>query len=131
MFIRFAKERTMRIVFTVTFIFFLFTGLSTNAGNNMKAFPPPDNGQLRFVLQLPEKDDESICKVELIIGKTIQLDQTNQYFFGGKILKETIAGWGFSRYIVKDLGPMAGILMAVDPNAPKVERFIRLGFDLF
>ena len=63
----------------------------------------------------------------MIIGKTVQIDETNQCFFGGKILKETITGWGFPRYIVKDLDPMAGTLMAVDSNAPKVERFIRLG----
>ena len=52
-------------------------------------------------------------------------------FFGGKRFKETTADWGFPRYIVKALGPMTGTLMAVGPNAPKVERFIRLGFDLF
>ena len=36
-------------------------------------------------------------------------------------------GWGFTRYVVSELGPMAGTRMAVDPNAQKVERFIRLG----
>jgi ecotin len=50
----------------------------------------------------------------------------NKYFFGGKIEKETTKGWGFPRYIVKKLGPMAGTLMAVDPNAPKVTKFITL-----
>jgi ecotin len=36
------------------------------------------------------------------------------------------AGWGYTRYVVSDLGPMAGTAMAVDPNAPKAARFIRL-----
>jgi len=45
------------------------------------------------------------------------------------IKEETIKGWGFPRYIVSKLGPMAGTLMAIDPRAPKVARFIKLGGD--
>ena len=82
---------------------------------------------VRYVLQLPKQDDENEFKVELIVGKTVQVDEKNQYFFGVKIQEETIKGWGFPRYIVRELGPMAGTLMAIDPNAPKVKRFIRLG----
>lgn len=82
---------------------------------------------VRYVLQLPKKDDESAFRVELIVGKMVQADKRNRYFFGGKIAAETIKGWGFTRYTVSQLGPMAGTLMAVDPNAPKVARFITLG----
>lgn len=117
----------MRNVFTITIMFILLSVPSANAGDNMQAFPPPAKGQLRFVLQLPAHADETNYQVELIVGKTVEIDTTNQYFFGGRLMKETIAGWGFPRYVVKELGPMAGTLMAVDPNAPKVERFIHLG----
>ncbi len=47
-------------------------------------------------------------------------------FFYSIIQKETIKGWGFPRYIVSELGPMAGTLMAIDSSAPKVNRFISL-----
>jgi ecotin len=97
-----------------------------HAADNMKAFPPPDAGMVRYVLQLPKQADESASRVELIVGKTVQVDERNRYFFGGRIEAETIKGWGFTRYVVPKLGPMAGTLMAVDPGAPKVERFIRL-----
>jgi ecotin len=100
---------------------------SVNAGDNMNAFPPADKGQLRYVLHLPEQDDESNYQVELIVGKTVEIDEINQYFFAGQINTESIAGWGFPRYLVSELGPMAGTLMAVDPNSPKVNRFVRLG----
>jgi ecotin len=93
----------------------------------MKAFPPAEKGMVRHVLQVPKRDDESAFKVELIVGKTVQLDAGNNYFFGGKIEEETIPGWGYTRYIVHKLGPMAGTLMAVDPAAPKVGRLVALG----
>ena len=117
----------MRAALTITAMLTIFMVCSVNAGDNMKAFPHPDQGQIRYVIQLDEKDDESDYQVELIVGKTIEIDDVNQYFFGGQINSESIAGWGFTRYVVSELGPMAGTLMAVDPDAPKVKRFIRLG----
>jgi len=81
----------------------------------------------RHVINLPKQQDESAFKVELIIGKTVRTDARNSYFFGGTIETENIPGWGFDRYILRKLGPMAGTRMAVDPNAPRVERFISIG----
>ena len=81
----------------------------------------------RHVLQLPEEKDETALKLELIVGKTVSLNAENRYFFGGRIDAVNIEGWGFTRYVVEKLGPMAGTLMAPDPNAPKVDRFITLG----
>ena len=97
------------------------------AADNMKAFPPAEEGMVRYVINLSEQEDESGWRVELLVGKTVQLDAANRYFFAGTLETETIEGWGFDRHIVRKLGPMAGTLMAVDPNAPKVERFITLG----
>lgn len=97
------------------------------AADNMKAFPPAGAGMVRHVLHLPPQADEAGFKVELIVGRTVEIDAGNRYFFGGRIEEETIKGWGFPRFVVSKLGPMAGTLMAVDPNAPKVVRFITLG----
>ena len=100
---------------------------AAHAADNMKAFPPADEGMTRYVINLPQEDDENALKVELVIGKTVQTDAVNRYFFAGKLETENIEGWGFPRYVLKTLGPLAGTLMAVDPNAPTVERFITLG----
>jgi ecotin len=97
------------------------------AADNLKAFPPAEPGMVRYVINLPAHENEDDLKVELQIGKTLELDAGNRYFFGGRLEKETIQGWGFDRYVLSELGPMAGTLMAVDPNAPKVNRFIMLG----
>ncbi len=97
------------------------------AADNMKAFPPAGAGMVRHVLHLPPQADEAGFKVELIVGRTVEIDAGNRYFFGGRIEEETIKGWGFPRFVMSKLGPMAGTLMAVDPNLPKVVRFITLG----
>jgi ecotin len=115
-----------RVGLMAVFAFFLAV-ISAQGADIMKAFMPAEAGMVRYVLQLPEQDDESVFKVELIVGKTVQVDEANKYLFGGKIEKETIKGWGYTRYTVKKIGPMAGTLMGVDPNVPKVDRFITLG----
>lgn len=114
-----------------TFLLFLFAVPVGQAADNMKAFPPAEEGMVRHVLQLIRQDNESALKVELIVGKTVLTDEQNRYFFGGKVEAETIKGWGFTRYKVSKLGPMAGTRMAIDPNAPKAARFITLGGDSY
>lgn len=107
-------------------LFFLFAA-SLRAGDNLKAFPPEGEGMTRFVISLPAAKDEELMKVELQAGKWEKLDQANRYFFGGRLEKQTVEGWGYDYFILKTLGPMAGTLMAIDSNAPKVARFISLG----
>jgi ecotin len=97
------------------------------AADNMKAFPPAEEGMTRHVINLPQQTDETAFRVELIIGKTVITDAINRYFFGGTIEIENIPGWGFDRYVVRKLGPMAGTLIAIDPGEPQVERFISVG----
>jgi ecotin len=93
----------------------------------MKAFPPADEGMTRHVLMLPPHEQEDSLRVELQIGKTVSTDPHNRFFFGGTLRAVNIEGWGFTRYVLAELGPMAGTLMAVDPDVPKVDRFIMLG----
>ena len=116
----------MRPIVLIALITMFATSLAF-AADNIKAFPPAEEGMTRHVIELPKQDDESVFKVELIIGKTVETDAKNRYFFGGTLETENIPGWGFDRYILRKLGPMAGTLMAPDPNAPQVERFISLG----
>ncbi len=101
------------------------------AGDTMKAFPPAEAGMVRHVLPMPPDANEDDLKVELIVGKTVRTDGVNRNFFTGKIETVNIEGWGFVRYVVKNLGPMAGTRMGVPPGTPKVEKFVRIGGEPF
>lgn len=121
----------MQRVYVIAATLLVAMVLTAQADDNMKAFPPADAGMVRYVLQLPPLADETAAKVELIVGKTVITDSANHYFFAGKIEEQNIEGWGFTRYVVGKLGPMAGTLMAADPNAPQVSRFITLGGEAY
>lgn len=94
---------------------------------NLKAYPAASEGMKRFVLHLEPKEKEELFRVELQVGKWVFLDDINQYFFGGKLQEETIEGWGFNKFVLNELGAMAGTKMAVPPDAPIDSRFITLG----
>lgn len=117
---------TMRTILTLIFAMLASIAMA-HAADSMKAFPSAEAGMARYVIKLPPQSGEADFRVELVIGKTVRTDAKNRYFFGGTLETETIKGWGYNRYILRKLGPMAGTLMAVDPNAPQVERFITLG----
>lgn len=117
----------MRTIRLLAALCVLLAALPTQAADHMKAFPAAEEGMVRHVLQLPKQEEESDFRVELVVGKTVEVDQGNKYFFAGQIDEETITGWGFSRYVVSPLGPLAGTLMAVDPSLPKLSRFVSLG----
>lgn len=103
----------------------------SEAEKNLKAFPPAEEGKVRFVLFLPEQKDESAFQVELQVGKVVKVDGVNRQFFTGKIVKQTVEGWGFPSFVVKDLGQMASTLIGVDPSQPLVDRFVTLGGEPF
>jgi len=113
----------------IALLVFLSTASIVFAEDNLMAFPQAEEGMARFVLDLPKQTDESDLKVELIVGRTVEIDPRNNYFFSGEIETETVAGWGFTSYKVRKIGPMAGTLMAVDSNEAKAARFITLGID--
>ena len=94
--------------------------------DELKAFPPADKGMARHVIVLPPEKDEDSRRVQILVGRTVRVDERNTYFFTGHIDEVDIPGWGYTRYVVEKLGPMAGTLMAVDPDKPKVERFVPL-----
>lgn len=115
----------MRTIASIAFLTLASVSL-VSAADDLKPFPPAAEGMTRHVIRLPKQENESDFKVELIAGKTVRTDSVNRYFFGGELKTETIPGWGFDRYVLAKLGPMAGTLMAVPPDAPLREQFVRL-----
>jgi len=95
--------------------------------DNLKAYPAASEGMKRYVLHLEPQENEELFRVELQVGKTVELDEVNRYFFGGTLQEESVEGWGFTKFVLKEIGAMAGTLIGVSPDAPKVARFITLG----
>jgi len=50
----------MITVFSITVLSFLAALISAQAADIMTAFPPAEEGMVRYVLELPQQDNESV-----------------------------------------------------------------------
>ena len=87
------------------------------AGDALKPFPPAADGEQRYAIDLPPLADEAAHKVELIAGRTMEID-CNQYRMGGRWEEQTVQGWGYTYHRLIQVGPVVGTLMAC-PQARK------------
>lgn len=93
--------------------------------SDVAPYPDASEGQTRQVIYLPQLADESAAKVELQIGKVIEVD-CNNHFFGGNLESQTLEGWGYDYYVVSELkGPM-GTMMACPPDFKSTQEFVTM-----
>ena len=76
----------------------------------------------RSVIQLPEQKDEAQYKVELLIGKTLEVD-CNQHRLGGELSQKTLEGWGYDYYRFDNVTSPVSTMMAC-PDGKKTEKFV-------
>ena len=95
--------------------------------DNLKPYPAAEAGMTRHVLQLEQQENEEDMKIEIVVGKTVMTDGVNRHFFGGEVEQKSVKGWGYSYYILPELGPMAGTRIGVPDGQKEVETFVPAG----
>lgn len=99
------------------------TCTSAFASNDiLTPFPQAEKGMKRQVIQLPEQKDEAQYKVELLIGKTLEVD-CNQHRLGGELSQKTLEGWGYDYYRFDNVTSPVSTMMAC-PDGKKTKKFV-------
>ncbi|MEN3205291.1 serine protease inhibitor ecotin [Klebsiella pneumoniae] len=89
-----------------------------------RAVPESGKGMKRQVIQLPQQQDESALKVELMIGQTLEVD-CNHHRLGGE-LESKPEGWGYDYYVFEKLSGPVSTMMAC-PDGKKEKKFVTAG----
>ncbi len=70
-------------------------------------YPKADSGFTRSVIRLPEQSQEDNYKVEILAGKTLEVD-CNRQRLGGDLQEKNLEGWGYPFYRLDSvIGPMS------------------------
>ena len=85
-------------------------------------YPKAEQGMRRQVIQLPQQQDESAFKVELIIGQTLEVD-CNRHRLGGCLASRTLEGWGYDYYVFDNVTSPVSTMMAC-PEGKKEKQFV-------
>jgi ecotin len=103
---------------------------------DLKPYPAPGAAENRWVIQLPGvlrpsldpaiSPDPADWRVELLVGRELEVD-CNRQFFSGRITSEMIKGWGYKVYRVSDVGPVATTRMSCPPGTPTRRAFVPMG----
>ncbi|HNQ03519.1 MAG TPA: serine protease inhibitor ecotin [Thiobacillaceae bacterium] len=105
----------------------LTLGLSAcaTATDELKPFPAAAAGYQRHVIELPARGDEASHKVELIAGKTLEID-CNLHRLEGRWQEKTVTGWGYNYYELGPVGPGPSTMMACPENSRR-QAFVQVG----
>jgi ecotin len=114
-------------IFVISSVF-LFSTSTLADSYGMKPYPPAEKGYKRMVIHLPVLANEDDLKLEIIIGKTLQVD-CNHHWFGGQLIEEVAKGWGFPYFILKKVEGTASTLMACPPDKKAQKAFVSVRGD--
>ena len=95
--------------------------------NDLAPWPTAEPGETRFVIRLPAVDDESSHRVELEIGKDMEID-CNRHWFGGTFERQVVSGWGYPMYRLSGIAGPAATMMAC-PEESKRATFVQVRLD--
>jgi ecotin len=93
---------------------------TTMSAPDLKPYPAAVAGQQRQVISLPAAANEADLKVELQIGKMLEID-CNHHAFGGQLEQRTAKGWGYNYYVLEKVGGPMSTLMGCPENSKRNE----------
>lgn len=88
---------------------------------NLKAYPEKIGDLQRYVIYVAPEENESLFEVELIAGKTMDVDCNNHRLMG-QFQEEIVDGWGYSYFVFETDGNVASTMMMC--FGEKTEKFI-------
>ncbi|VVO38487.1 serine protease inhibitor ecotin [Pseudomonas fluorescens] len=96
----------------------LLSGLSTLATaaslEDVAPYPKAETGFTRQVIHLAQQQQEENYKVEVLAGKTLNVD-CNRQLLGGSLEEKNLEGWGYPFYrLEKVSGPMSTLMACPD-----------------
>ena len=113
-----AMKKSIFATITVSLLT-LNAGVANGAATSaLSPFPQPETGQVRHVILLPARADETRTQIEIQIGKTLTID-CNHYAFGGELIEHQVPGWGYDYFVYGKEHPLVSTEKACPPDSER------------
>ena len=96
--------------------------------NEIAPYPDAKADATRYVIHLPGLKDEANAKVEILIGKEMNVD-CNTRSLGGIVKEQELKGWGYSYYVVEEAKGSISTMMAC-PEGTNENKFVSINHKL-
>ena len=96
--------------------------VSEKTSHDLSMYPEANNETDRHIISLPKLENEANNKIELYIGKDMEVD-CNQHTFTGDLIKKNVEGWGYSYFNFESDGTVMSTLMGC-PDDSKHHAFV-------
>jgi len=83
---------------------------------DLSMYAEPDSGWQRIALSLEPVKDETLLKVELVVGLEMVID-CNLHGLQGEFEYQTVKGWGYGLWKFKTNGEIVSTLMACEADS--------------
>ncbi|QCX53768.1 ecotin [Elizabethkingia sp. JS20170427COW] len=101
----------------------IFAMAQTTYKVDIAPFPKPEKGMKQVVIEVPHSDQDNNKKIEIFVGKDMEVDTCNRTFLGGDFKTSELKGWGYN-YLTFETKGVAGSTMMACPNPEKVMKFV-------
>jgi|UPI00068F57F6 ecotin len=86
--------------------------------NDVAPYPEASTGYTRYAIHLPKLTDENSAKVEVLVGKEMNVD-CNFSHLATTLKQEELKGWGYNYYVVDKVYGEISTLMACPVSTNK------------
>lgn len=88
---------------------------------DLTMFPQAEEGYQRVYIQLPQQENEHNYKVEVYVGKNVEVDTCNNHALMGEMSEKTLDGFGYTYYEVKSEGHITSTQMACPDDTKEIQ----------
>lgn len=78
---------------------------------DVSIFPVPEKGYKQVVIDVPHSSKDDSKKIELSVGKWMEVDGCNHFSLMGKLEQKDLQGWGYSYYVFTTTGDVVSTRM--------------------
>lgn len=103
-----------KIAFIATILCISSTSALAADLKDVAPYPAAEKDQVRHAIFLPVMENEDNLKVEISMGKTMEVD-CNRHMLGGTFESKDLQGWGYNYFVLSEVtGPAATMMACLD-----------------